>query len=368
MIVTDARRAANQRNAQRSTGPKTESGKQAVRRNALKHGLAARTVAVEDPEVHRERSLSFSLGERPDSAWVAWLADEVATITLRLDLVAAMDREARGLASVHAATTWDEDRRVEAEKLGARLEQDPGRVVAHLRQTPHGCEWLIARWTAVADRAARFLCRPSEPRTADQRRLPDLLLGKPVEASEPTSTDGHDDPWYRSPHHVHAATQAAHEAISELHRQRDRVAPADQATRAVVEAGLAGDSTVELRRIRRYESALHKRLNWCLAQVRERAETSTPVSEPLPPPLPDQESPASRPASDSSQESTTPAVAASDPAPLPGPEPVSTDPATAADPSSLPPSPAGSPRHEARLHQAETRRSSKRRKLDRRRA
>ncbi len=35
---------ANRRNAQKSTGLKTEEGKKAVRLNALKHGLCAETI------------------------------------------------------------------------------------------------------------------------------------------------------------------------------------------------------------------------------------------------------------------------------------------------------------------------------------
>ena len=47
---------ANRRNAQRSTGPKTEEGKRRSRRNAVRHGLCAETVieVVEDVEDYKE--------------------------------------------------------------------------------------------------------------------------------------------------------------------------------------------------------------------------------------------------------------------------------------------------------------------------
>src|SRR2546426_2499726 len=46
---------ANRRNALKSTGPKTENGKQQSRRNALRHGLTAETVIepLENPEKYR---------------------------------------------------------------------------------------------------------------------------------------------------------------------------------------------------------------------------------------------------------------------------------------------------------------------------
>src|ERR1700720_3548010 len=48
----EAKSAANRRNAQRSTGPRTALAKARVRRNALRHGLAA--LVVGDPAVASE--------------------------------------------------------------------------------------------------------------------------------------------------------------------------------------------------------------------------------------------------------------------------------------------------------------------------
>jgi anti-sigma-K factor RskA len=46
---------ANRRNALKSTGPKTEAGKEVSRRNAVRHGLTAETVigALEDADDHQ---------------------------------------------------------------------------------------------------------------------------------------------------------------------------------------------------------------------------------------------------------------------------------------------------------------------------
>src|SRR5947209_6671559 len=53
--------AANRRNARRSTGPRTISGKSRSRRNAIRHGLSAETVITSLEDVDDYRTLEASL-------------------------------------------------------------------------------------------------------------------------------------------------------------------------------------------------------------------------------------------------------------------------------------------------------------------
>jgi hypothetical protein len=54
-MPSEAKIAANRRNAQRSTGPRTAVAKARVRRNALKHGLAALTLNDSGATAEQER-------------------------------------------------------------------------------------------------------------------------------------------------------------------------------------------------------------------------------------------------------------------------------------------------------------------------
>lgn len=45
ILVSPEKREANRRNAQLSTGPRTDAGKNQSRRNALRHGILASRIA-----------------------------------------------------------------------------------------------------------------------------------------------------------------------------------------------------------------------------------------------------------------------------------------------------------------------------------
>jgi hypothetical protein len=77
---------ANRRNAQRSTGPKTEEGKEVVSQNAVKHGLSARRDVIrgediEEFERHREAMLDDLA---PVGAMEAMLSQRIVSLSWRL--------------------------------------------------------------------------------------------------------------------------------------------------------------------------------------------------------------------------------------------------------------------------------------------
>ena len=70
-MATAAQIEANRRNAQKSTGPKTDEGKDRVRRNAVKHGMTARTIMPvlpqEDPKELEDRTQQAITAMKPVS-------------------------------------------------------------------------------------------------------------------------------------------------------------------------------------------------------------------------------------------------------------------------------------------------------------
>ena len=77
---------ANRRNSLKSTGPKTEAGKQASRCNAVRHGLTAETVigALEDAEDYKAFELAVTADYDAQSAVERELVLRLASLLWRL--------------------------------------------------------------------------------------------------------------------------------------------------------------------------------------------------------------------------------------------------------------------------------------------
>ena len=107
MAVTPAKIAANRRNAQKSTGPRTAAGKAISKLNALKHGVLAQSVVVrghqikESPHEFKKLCQEFYTSLSPVGPLEEMLVDQIIQAAWRL-------RRARTAESGEIALSVDE--------------------------------------------------------------------------------------------------------------------------------------------------------------------------------------------------------------------------------------------------------------------
>jgi hypothetical protein len=96
MSASAAQIAANRINAQISTGPRTESGKEKSRQNSYKHGLTGEGVvfSVEDAAEIQRRTLAFEEELRPSGEISDALVRRAAFLSVRLDRAMLHDTDA----------------------------------------------------------------------------------------------------------------------------------------------------------------------------------------------------------------------------------------------------------------------------------
>jgi len=61
IMATQKQYLANQKNAQRSTGPRTSEGKALASKNAMKHGLLSQAIVYGDPNEFEQHYLELKL-------------------------------------------------------------------------------------------------------------------------------------------------------------------------------------------------------------------------------------------------------------------------------------------------------------------
>ena len=90
---TSDRAAVNKANAQKSTGPRTEAGKQRSKLNALRHGLTGHTIVLptEDYSAYQRHSQAFLDEYRPQGATETQLVQSLLDTSWQLNRAAAVE-------------------------------------------------------------------------------------------------------------------------------------------------------------------------------------------------------------------------------------------------------------------------------------
>src|SRR3984885_7449963 len=123
-MISEKQLDANRRNAQHSTGPKTEEGKRTSSHNACRHNLTGQVTAMtdEDRVAHDTFSTAMIASMAPEGALEIQLAQRVATDSWRLNRASAIEDNLFAMGfSGHADGFSEQHPQVQAAYASARV-------------------------------------------------------------------------------------------------------------------------------------------------------------------------------------------------------------------------------------------------------
>ncbi len=129
------RAAINRANAQHSTGPRTEAGKQRSRLNAMRHGLTGQTVVLpeDDLEIYQKRNQEFVTEYKPKSPTEMQLVQVLADTAWRLNRVAVLENSLLSLGIAEHEHSVDTDHpKVLTALAMAKTYREQNHVIANL--------------------------------------------------------------------------------------------------------------------------------------------------------------------------------------------------------------------------------------------
>ena len=143
---------ANRQNAQKSTGPLTDEGKEIARGNSFRHGMSATgpVANAKRAALVAERKRTFHLELAPQGTLKAFLVDQIAETSVCINVCVNNLNTAFDRTSRIALFGWDDDRQHDVALLAGSLPGKPEQVIWKLKKTRHGCEYLINRWGVLA--------------------------------------------------------------------------------------------------------------------------------------------------------------------------------------------------------------------------
>ena len=249
MVAHDSPRDAA--TAEAATNRPALSPERAARRAALMAVLEELEPIPDGPDAMQFWSIGTYLAFKPQNGWHDWLSQHVACIMMRINRAERVERKLQALQSLRAIDCWEVDRRLQAEQTALQLVRHPDQTHGKLLDSLAGCDWLIGRWEELAR-------TPADRWTAAQRTLAALI--------HPGGAD------------AELAAGFAERRLAILRDRRDRLAPADEALRALVEAGLSSEMSPALKQHRRDVRAWQRQLRWYVEQLR----TATPDRPDIP--------------------------------------------------------------------------------------
>ncbi len=126
-MISEKQLEANRRNAQRSTGPRTEEGKKASALNARRHNLTGQVTAMTDADRIMHDAFSASIVENlaPEGAMETQLAQRIATDSWRLNRLSAIEDNLYALGhSAHSDDIETEHPEIHAALTAAKVFQE----------------------------------------------------------------------------------------------------------------------------------------------------------------------------------------------------------------------------------------------------
>jgi hypothetical protein len=270
---------SNRRNSERSTGPRSESGRSRSRLNATKHGLASRLPEIEagfSPEFE-DRRAKWAAEQNPVGQADNFALDRAVAATFRIercerevDRICVVDRERAKLA-------WDEDRALEAANVAARLPRDPVVSSRKLQTSLAGVVLLINLWLGLVE-----ILEDGDWSESEESKALDLFGVDPELRSGKTRIDAPEgsDP-------IHFRRELALDEVDRLEAVHDEaMVPLDELDQ---KHAMAGDAALHSKRaalLLRYERDAWKRFNKAMKELKDQAEVApAPIPAPTPRPV-----------------------------------------------------------------------------------
>ncbi len=123
-MISEKQLEANRRNAQRSTGPRTEEGRNTAALNARRHHLTGQVTTMTDPDRIMHDAFSAAIVESlaPEGAMETQLAQRIATDSWRLNRISAIEDNLFALGhNAHADEIETENPEIHAALTAARV-------------------------------------------------------------------------------------------------------------------------------------------------------------------------------------------------------------------------------------------------------